>query len=445
MSNVTSNTTRSPFDTVAPFAPPLPGSQSRRLPWIVALLFFSSFLNYLDRQTLSVLKPTIKAAFDLDDSGYAFLVNIFTVCYALAYIGSGWMVDKIGARKALTLFVAGWSLATIGCGLASSFFAFAAFRALLGIMEPGNFPCTMRAMTLWAPLGRRAFLMGLAGAGGTVGAVAAAPMIATIATQFSWQAAFIAPGVLGMGFAVFWWLVYREPQELATAGDASTTSGSPDTAELAPPALPWTKLWTQRSLWGIVLARFISDPVWYFCLFWMPGYFQEQRGLSLQASGMVGWIPFLVGNLGALGAGILSDRLGRRLGDTMKARRRFLTIAACFGPLAALVPHAPGLTLTIALLSLVALVCLIWLLLLGPLVADTFPAGNAASVWAISGAFGATGAILFNYGVGQVSGAIGIERMFLVMGGLHLAAAALLKICVRPVKADRHAPSRGAA
>ncbi|AHF91734.1 MFS transporter [Opitutaceae bacterium TAV5] len=422
--------------TVSATAPAVPVSASgtRRLPWIVVLLFLGSFLNYLDRQTLSILKPTIKTALALDDSGYAFLVNVFTFCYAAAYIGSGWVVDRIGARKALTIFVTGWSLATIGCGLVSSFFAFAAFRALLGIMEPGNYPCTMRAMTLWAPPGRRAVLMGLAGAGGTIGAVVAAPMIASLATWFSWQMAFIVPGLLGIGFAVAWWFVYREPQELTGVAVAHPAS-SPLATAAEPPALAWSKLWTQRSLWGIVLARFISDPVWYFCLFWMPGYFQEQRGLSLQASGMVGWIPFLVGNLGALGVGFLSDRLGRRLGDPMKARQRLLMIAACFGPLAMLVPHAPGMTLTLILLSLVALVCLVWLLLLGPLVADTFPAGNAASVWAISGAFGAIGAILFNYGVGRISGALGVERMFLVMGVLHLVAAALLKVCVRPVKA----------
>lgn len=429
MSTSTANTA-----TVRSPAPVIPASGSRRLPWIVTLLFSASFLNYLDRQTLSVLKPVVKAALELDDAGYALLVNVFTFCYAISYIGSGWVVDKIGARKSLVLFVTGWSLATIGCGLVSSFFAFAAFRALLGVMEPGNFPCTMRAMTLWAPTGRRAFLMGLAGAGGTIGAVVAAPMIAALATRFGWQMAFIVPGFAGLGFAVAWWCVYREPQELApTSSQASTPADASATAP--PPALPWSRLWTRRSLWGIVLARFVSDPVWYFCLFWMPGYFQEQRGLSLQASGMVGWIPFLAGNLGALGVGLLSDRWGRRLGDPFKARRRLLTIAACFGPVAALVPHAPGLPLTVALLSVVALVCLIWLLLLGPLVADTFPAGNAASVWAISGAFGATGAIFFNYGVGRVSGVLGVERMFLLMGALHLSAAAILKICVRPVDA----------
>jgi len=399
-----------------------------RSPWrlgiIVALLFTASFLNYLDRQTLSVLKPTIKAEFGLDDPGYAVLVNVFTFCYAAAYIGSGWVVDRLGARLALTLFMVGWSLATIGCGLARSFFIFGAFRALLGVMEPGNFPATIRAMTLWAPLKNRAFLMSLTGAGGTVGAIAAAPLIAWLATAYSWHAAFVVPGLVGFALAVAWWTIFREP-EVITPSDSVTVSA---------PALPWTQLWRQRSTWGVVLARLVSDPVWYFCLFWMPGYFQEQRGLSLKASGLVGWIPFLVGNLGALSLAAFSDWLARRNAESLSARRRVLVGAACFAPLIALVPHAAGLPATVALLSLAALICLTWLLLLSPVIADTFPAENVASVWAIAGAFGATGAMVFNYAIGQISTTLGSERMFLVLGCLHPIAAVLLLLFVRKVK-----------
>ena len=398
-------------------------TNSRRLWLIVALLFTATFLNYLDRQTLSILKPTIKAEFALDEAGYAFLVNIFTFCYAAAYIGSGWVVDRLGARLALTLFMIGWSVATICCGLARSFFLFAVFRALLGLMEPGNFPASIRAMTLWAPLKNRAFLMSLAGAGGTVGAIAAAPLIAWLATVSSWRMAFVVPGALGLVLAAAWWIIFREPKVVA----------SPAATEPPAPALPWSQLWRQRSTWGIVLARLVSDPVWYFCLFWMPGYFQEQRGLSLQASGLVGWIPFFVGNVGALSLAALSDRLARR-GDMLLARRRVLLAAALFAPLIALVPYAPGLPVTVALLSLAATICLTWLLLLMPVIADAFPAGNVASVWAIAGAFGATGAMVCNYAFGQITTAAGSVQMFLVLGCLHPIAAILLFTCVRKVK-----------
>ncbi|MFT3784199.1 MAG: MFS transporter [Nibricoccus sp.] len=401
-------------------SPTLP---SRRLWLIVALLFTATFLNYLDRQTLSILKPTIKTEFNLDDSGYAALVNVFTFCYAAAYVGSGWVVDRLGARLALTLFMIGWSLATIGCGLTRSFFAFAAFRALLGIMEPGNFPASIRAMTLWAPLQNRAFLMSLAGAGGTVGAIAAAPLVASLATAYSWHAAFVVPGLTGLVLAIAWWISFREPQEVAASAETKPVTS----------ALPWSSLWKRRSTWGIILARLVSDPVWYFCLFWMPGYFQEQRGLSLKTAGMVGWIPFLVGNIGALSLAALSDRIARRGGEMLVARRRVLIGSACCAPLIALVPHAPGLPTTVALLSLAALICLTWLLLLMPVIADTFPAGNVASVWAIAGAFGAGGAMVSNYVLGKISTTLGSEHMFLALGCLHPIAAGLVCALVRNV------------
>lgn len=406
---------------------------SSRLWLIVVLLFAASFLNYLDRQTLSILKPTIKAEFGLDDPGYAALVNVFTFCYAVAYIGSGWVVDRLGARLALTLFMVGWSLATISCGLARSFFVFAAFRAVLGIMEPGNFPATIRAMTVWAPFNRRAFLMSLTGAGGTVGAIAAAPLIAWLATVYSWHIAFVVPGIAGLILAATWWFVFREPAAIA----------GPNPTEPILPAMPWLQLWRQRSTWGIVLARLVSDPVWYFCLFWMPGYFQEQRGLTLKAAGLIGWIPFLVGNLGGVSLAAFSDRLAWRGDGMLPARRKVLVGAACFAPLIALVPYTTGLPATVALLSLAALICLTWLLLLGPVTADAFPAGNVASVWAIAGAFGATGAMIFNYAIGQITSSLGSERMFLLLGCLHPLAAVLLWWLVRKTQPSSMARPAG--
>jgi ACS family hexuronate transporter-like MFS transporter len=394
----------------------------RRFFLLAGLLLAASFLNYLDRQTLSVLKPTIKAQFGLDDSGYAILVNAFTFTYAAAYIGSGWLVERLGVRLALTIGIAGWSLAAIGSGLAGSFFALATFRALLGLIEPVHFPSTMRALTLWVPSGRRATWMSVCGAGGTLGAIAAVPLIAWLATVYSWHAAFIVPGLCGLVLAGLWWTVYRDPEKPAPTPTAPVV------------ALPWTHLWRQRALWGIVLARFISDPVWYFCLFWMPGYFQEKRGLSLAESGFVGWIPFLAANAGGLTAAIYSDRLGRRWGNPLKARVRLLAVVACLGPLAILTPYLPGLGLTLAVLSGVGVVCLTWLFILGPLVGDVFPAGNVASVWAIAGAFGATGAIIFNYGIGQLTSTLGNERMFLLLGLLHPIAAVVLVSLVKPLK-----------
>jgi MFS transporter, ACS family, hexuronate transporter len=206
------------------------------------------------------------------------------------------------------------------------------------------------------------------------------------------------------------------------------------TTRVAVPAFPWMHLWRKKALWGFILVRLISDPVWYFCLFWMPGYFQEQRGLSLKVAGYIGWIPFLAGNLGAIACAAYSDRLGRQIGDPLRARKRVLVVVALLGPLAALVPSMPDVAVVVTLLAVVAIVCLAWLFLLGTLTTDAFPAGNAASVWAIAGAFGSVGAMIFNYSVGQITSSLGSDRMFLILGCLHPVAAVLLVWLVRKTK-----------
>jgi ACS family hexuronate transporter-like MFS transporter len=325
------------------------------------------------------------------------------------------------------IFVTVWSLATVGCGFATTFTAFAICRGLLGLAEPGNQPVTIRALTLWVPIERRGFTMSLVGAGGTVGSILAAPLIAWLATDLSWHSAFVIPGLVGLVIAAAWWMIYRHPPTRGARIDGGETEIP------VVPALPWNRLWRQRSLWGIVFARFISDPVWYFCLFWMPGYFQEQRGLTLEQAGKIGWIPFCAASVGAISLATWSDRLGRSLGDPFRARKRLLGLLALLGPITILVPHLPSLAATVAVLCVVAVVCLAWLSMLGPLVADTFPAGNVASVWSAAGAAGALGAILFNHQVGQITTKLGVTTMFSILGGLHLVAAAILLTLVRKV------------
>ena len=392
---------------------------------ILLLLFAAGVINYIDRQTLSVLKPIVKTALATDDAGYAFLVNAFTFCYAAAYMATGWIVDRIGPRLGLVVFIATWSLASVACGLADTFWAFVACRAVLGLAEPGSQPVTIKTLTLWVPLERRGLMMSLVGAGGTVGSIIAAPLIAWLANTAGWRSAFVIPGLIGVGLGLAWWFVYRNPIRPAESSSQVVDVG-----------MPWSRLWVQRSLWGIVLARFVSDPVWYYCLFWMPGYFQEQRGLTLQEAGRLGWIPFAAASVGGILLAALSDRLGQRLGNPARARKRILVALAVLGPLAAVVPYLSSLAATIAVLCVVAVICLGWLCILGPLVADTFPAANVGAVWSIAGAFGAVGAIIFNHQIGRISTALGQTNMFFLLGGLHLCAAAILLLLHRPLRAE---------
>jgi MFS transporter, ACS family, hexuronate transporter len=398
----------------------------RRRRWIIlALIFCAIVLNYFDRQIVSILKPTLKITFRLDDPGYALLVNIFTVCYACMYPVAGWLVDRWGARSMMLAGVIAWSSACLGAVLTRTFVQFAFFRGMLGLAEPIAFPAQLRVVTVWFPGALRATANSLCVAGGTAGAIIAPPLVAWLTLRWHWQAAFIVPGMLGLGVAVMWWLIYRDPPaEVAQLTVGATTPGQA-------PKFTWPQLWRTRSLWGILLIRFISDPVWYFCLFWLPGYLQEQSGLTLAQIGMCGWIPFLAADLGGVGSAAWSDWLVKRGRPPLPARRLMLTAMAALAPVCALTPHLSHPAATLAIFSVVGAVCLSWLFSLSVVIAETFPTGNIGSVLGIAAGFGAAGAMLFNYYVGQVMGTLGATWMFVIMALLHPLAALVLWTMVR--------------
>jgi ACS family hexuronate transporter-like MFS transporter len=399
------------------------GPERRR--WLIlGVVFITIMLNYVDRQIVSVLKPTLKAEFGLDDSGYAVLVNVFVFCYACAYAPAGWLVDRFGAGRVMLCGMLVWSAACLGAAFSQTFGQLAFFRGALGIAEPTTFPAQLRMVTIWFPASLRATANSICASGGTIGAIVSAPLIAWLAVRYGWHAAFLVPGILGLVLAVVWRLVYRDPPAgfVAEEGTVSTEH---------PAGFTWLQLWRTRSLWGILLSRFVSDPVWYFCLFWLPGYLQEHSGLTLTQIGMVGWIPFLFADLGGIGSSMASDRLVRRGIAPLRARKMTLVVAAMFAPICALTPHLPQAAATLAIFSIVAAVCLTWLFNLGVVVADAFPAGNVGSVWGIAGAFGATGAMLFNVYVGRLMDTFGSAQIFIVLALLHPIAAIILATTVR--------------
>ena len=405
-------------DSASPVVKPTTGASRRR--WLILGLIFSAIvLNYVDRQILSILKPDLKAHFGFDDRGYALLVNVFTVGYAAMYPVAGWMEDRFGARSVMLLGIIGWSAACIGAGFARTLGQFTAFRGMLGLAEPTAFPSQLRVVTTWFPGALRATANSVAVAGGTFGAVLAPPLVAWLALSFGWHWAFVVPGACGLVIAVLWAGIYRDPPPEIMAEAMASAGGDR-------PAFTWSQLWGTRTLWGILLIRFISDPVWYFCLFWLPGYLRENSGLTLAQIGAVGWIPFLAADLGGIASAAWSDRMVARGTAPLLARKRMLTAMALLAPLCVLTPHLPHPAATLAIFSLVAAACLSWLFSLSVVIAETFPTRNVASVLGIAGGFGATGAVLFNAYVGEVMVKFGPGRVFAAMALLHPIAAVIL-------------------
>ncbi len=395
---------------------------------IVVIIFIAVVCNYIDRQIVSVLKPMLKSEFDLDDSGYAVIINIFTICYALSYPFTGWLVDKLGSKLTMFWGVLVWSVACIGGGISKTVGQFGFFRGLLGVSEPTVFPAQLKAVTVWFPGKLRGTANGICQAGGSIGAILAPPLVAWLAINYSWHMAFVVMGIAGIIIAILWKLIYKDPPK-EVLQEALQSTVAKDAVSFS-----WKQLWGRKSLWGVILIRFVSDPVWYFCLFWLPGYLQEESGLSLAQVGMFGWIPFLIADLGAVGTSMWSDRIVRRGTAPLLARKKMLTRITFLTLLCASTPFLGNAASTIAVFSLVALVCVSWLFTVGVVIAESFPVHNVASVQGIVGGFGALGAVMFNFFVGKAMDGPGAEKIFFIMAVLHPIALLILWKIVRPEK-----------
>ena len=295
---------------------------------IVVTIFIAIICNYLDRQLLSILKPTIKAAFDMNDDGYAFIVNIFLICYAVMYPISGILVDRFGPKKVMFLGILAWSAACIGGGLSTNMEQFAFFRGLLGLAEPTIFAGQIVAVTVWFEKRQRATANSLCTAGGSIGTVVAPIVIAWLSTIFPWNDVFVLAGAIGILIAIVWMAVYADPPKEILDVTLSESAANRHHGK----AFTWGGLWKTRTLWGVLLIRFVSDPVWYFCLFWLPGYLQEDSGLTLIQVGWVGWIPFLFGAVGGVLTSAWSDKMVRKGMDPLRARKRMMTLVAVAAP-----------------------------------------------------------------------------------------------------------------
>lgn len=386
----------------------------RRSWLLLALLFGIGLLNYLDRQTLSILKATLKGELGLTDVHYSHLVTAFMVPYIIFYVISGRLVDRFGTRAGLAAFIAVWSVANIFSGLAQNFGQLAASRALLGAAEPGAFPAIQRVMMTWFPKERRGFAWSLLSPCTTVGAIIAPPLVATLTGWWSWHWAFILPGFVGLVLAVVWWLADRNPPQFPQESEPVA----------APP--PMKTILQDRRVWLLLAARALTDPVWYFHLFWLPGYMQEKLGVSLPQLGWIGWIPSFVASAAVMATGRTTDFFVGRGYAPVRVRVTMFTAAAVFAPVGAFTTFAPSITWALVMISIVAIVCQIWFFGQGLLVADVFPRHSSATIAGLLGAVGASGGLLMNVIAGPLIERAGYIPVFAGLACLHPLAALML-------------------
>lgn len=409
---------------------------------IVAVIVIAIICNYLDRQLLSILKPEILTHFDIGDVEFAWILNVFLICYAVMYPISGWLVDKFGAKPVMMAGIVAWSLACIGGGIATDVYTFAACRGVLGLAEPTIFTGQLVAVTLWFEKKTRATANSICQAGGSVGTMCAPLLIAWLTRFLPWQEVFIVAGVIGLVIAVIWYITYSRPSEEYLA---YTLDEPANTTPAEQPSFSFFGLFATSALWGVILIRLVSDPVWYFINFWLPGFLRnlgEEQGLNPQQTldmiQYIGGIPFLIGATCGVLASMYSDKLVARGWKALKSRKVVMGVSACLAPVIALVPFlshwsAVSFNMRLALITVVfavvAFMCLVWLYNIGMVITETVPVKNVASVLGLACGSGAVGASIFNLVVGELMATMG-DFLFYAMAFLHpLAALVLFKMC----------------
>lgn len=384
-----------------------------RIHWtIAALLFLSSVINYIDRQVLSVLAPVLTKEFNLSPTDYANIGLAFQIPYTLMYVGSGFLVDRWGARKALAVFMIWWSAASVLHSLARSAFSLGFFRVLLGIGEPGNFMAGFRAISDWYPAKDKAFVNGLLNAGAAVGAIIAPPLVAYLGLHYGWRQAFVFTGLLGFVWLIFWLHYYRMP---------APEEAPPPLAGSDGPLPTRLELLRRRETWALLLSRFISDPVWWFYLLWLPKYLADRRGFTLAEIGMVAWMPYLAADAGALFGGWLSGLLVRRGWPVLRARAMGTWPFALVMPLSLLVPTAP-ITQSVAIICAVAFAHMAWKTNMQTVTNDVFPARVVGTVSGMIAFGNGLGGAVFTWITGWVVQNISYDAIFWIMGFLHPVA-----------------------
>jgi MFS transporter, ACS family, hexuronate transporter len=381
--------------------------------WIVGLLLLATILNYLDRQSLSILATTIQKAFGMDNYAYGHVVSAFLFAYTAAYAFSGPFCDRFGVRASMAFLMIWWSTAELLPPFLHSAFGLGVSRLLLGAGEAGVWIVAPKAVGQYFSVEQRGTAIGVYTSGATLGAALAPPLIAFFAIRYGWQSVFVITGLAGLLWVAPWLLLVRE---------------APAAAEAAKPAVKGSiaGLLKMRNLWLLLAARLVTDPVWYFYLFWYPKFLGEARHLSLARIGHTAWVVYLAADIGAIVGGWASGLLMRRGMLPLRARRIVMTVAACFfplSPLVALVSSVPGST---ALAATIAFAHLSWMITLTALAVDLFPQENFGSAFGFISAGSGIGGLLSAEIIPHVLQASGYFPLFIAMGLLHPLALLLI-------------------
>lgn len=397
---------------------------------ICALLFAATTINYIDRQVLGVLAPDLGRIIGWSEIEYGYIVTAFQAAYAIGLVSAGAIIDRLGTRVGYALAIAVWSIAAMGHALAATVWGFAVARFLLGLGEAGNFPAAIKTVAEWFPRRERAFATGIFNAGSNVGAILAPLAVPIIALTWGWQAAFLFTGVLSAAWLVTWLSTYRPPDQhpkLTAVELVYIRSDPPETAA----RIPWSQLLKHRQAWAFIAAKFMTDPIWWFFLFWLPKFLNSEYGLTLTKIGPPLIAIYLLADVGSIGGGWLAGRLIKRGWSVNRGRKgAMLVCALCVTPIVFAV-SAAELWVAVLLIGLATAGHQGWSANVFTLTSDLFPRHAVASVVGLGGLAGAVGGMLISTFVGfllQTTGSY--VPVFIVAATAYLLALGVVHLLV---------------
>ena len=416
--------------------------------WIVvALLFFATTINYLDRQIIGLLKPFLEKEFNWTETDYAHIVMAFTAAYAIGLLTFGRLIDKIGTRAGYTVSVIVWSAAGMLHAVAKSVVGFSIARIGLGIGEAGNFPAAMKAVAEWFPKKERALATGIFNAGTSIGVVMALLIAPWILVNYGWQEVFWITGSLGFVWLIFWLWLYEIPskQKRLSVQELNFIVAGQDTYSKevnATGSIQWYRLFAIPKTWAFVTGKFLIDPIYWFFLFWLPSYFASTFNLDLKKPSLPLMIIYAATTIGSIGGGYFSSWLIRKGLPTLKARKTALFIFATIELSVISLQFITNVWVAVALLSIAVAVHQAWATNIFTTASDMFPKEAVSSVVGIGGMAGAVGGILFPILVGYLLDSYkaegnlagGYNVLFTVCGFTYLVAWTIIHLLTREPK-----------
>jgi MFS transporter, ACS family, hexuronate transporter len=405
-----------------------PAARIGRVRWtICAMLFVATSINYMDRQVIAILKPTLEHSIGMTEVDYGFIVDAFQIAYAIGLIAAGRFVDKVGTRIGYMVIMAVWSLSAMGHALARTVLEFGIARFCLGLGESGNFPAALKTTAEWFPQSERSLATGIFNSGANVGAILAPLIVPWVTLHFGWHAAFLVTGLFSTFWIIMWYRKYRQPADHPTLTGNELQHIYQEAAEKMAPATPWVNLLGHRQTWAYSVGKFLTDPVWWFYLFWLPSYFAAKFHLSLAQLGVPLIIVYNVSAVGSVAGGWLPAPF-RHLGlSPTNARLAAMLTCACLVVPIFMVTYLQSEWANIALLSLAVGAHSGWSANLLTTPSDMFPRSAVGSVVGIGGMAGSVGATLLATFTGYILQLThNYASLFAIAAGAYLLALLLM-------------------